>query len=469
MSNYNEVSKELIQQLEGIVGAKYVLTDADRLDPYSHDEVTDPKYKKMPEVVVLPETAQEISQIVKLAAGANVPVIARGGGTGLTSASVPFKGGIVLSVERMNKVLEIDKDNMFMVVEPGVTTADVQKAANEQGFLYAGDPCSGDSSFIGGNVATNAGGNKAVKYGTTRQQVNGVELVTAEGEIVTLGGKCKKDSTGYSLLNLVIGSEGTLGIITKCYLKLVPLAKNVMDILAVFPDLNTAIGIVPKIMSAGITPVCVEFMDNESIKCCEKFLNEKLPDSEKGYYIIISIEGDNEELLEDQCVTIDEMATEHGAMSVLVADPARIWKARKAYAEADRSRSLIFSMEDLVVPMDKIPQTVEKIAELGEKYSIAIHCCGHAGDGNIHANILKDQLSEGEWDDKLPKLQNEIYTAVYGVGGKLSGEHGIGYKRVKLLEQYANPVEIRMMKAIKQALDPKNILNPGKVIDIENC
>lgn len=466
MSNYNEVSQDLLQKLAEIVGDKYVISDPDRMDPYSHDEVTDPKYKKMPEVVVLPANAQEISQIVKLAATNNVPVIARGGGTGLTSASVPFKGGIVLSVERMNKIIGIDKENMFMEVEPGVTTGDVQKAANEQGFLYAGDPCSGDSSFIGGNVATNAGGNKAVKYGTTRHQVNGVEIVTAEGEIVTLGGKCKKDSTGYSLLNLVIGSEGTLGIITKCYLKLVPLAKNVMDILAVFPDLKTAIGIVPKIMSAGIMPVCVEFMDNESIKCCEKFLNEKLPNSENGYYIIISIEGDNEELLEDQCVTIDEMATEHGAMTVLAADPARIWKARKAYAEADRARSLIFSMEDLVVPVDKIPQTVEKIAELGEKYNIAIHCAGHAGDGNIHANILKDQLSDEEWNEKLPKLQNEIYTAVYQVGGKLSGEHGIGYKRVKLLEQYANPVELKMMKAIKQALDPKNILNPGKVIDI---
>ena len=234
MSNYNQVSKELIQQLKEIVGAKFVLTDADRMDPYSHDEVTDPQYMKMPEVVVLPEKTEEISQIIRLASAANVPVIARGGGTGLTSASVPFKGGIVLSVERMNKILEIDKENMFMVVEPGVTTADVQKAANENGFLYAGDPCSGDSSFIGGNVATNAGGNKAVKYGTTRQQVNGVEFVTAEGDTVTLGGKCKKDSTGYSLLNLIIGSEGTFGIITKCYLKLVPLAKNVMDILAVF-------------------------------------------------------------------------------------------------------------------------------------------------------------------------------------------------------------------------------------------
>jgi glycolate oxidase len=465
MANYNLVTNELVEQLQGIVGAKFVFHDSEKMEPYSHDELMDPKYMKMPEVVVLPENAEQIADIVKLANKSNVPIVPRGAGTGLASGASPVKGGIVLSVERMNKILEIDHENMFMIVEPGVTTAVVQKAANDEGFLYAGDPCSGDSSFIGGNVATNAGGNKAVKYGTTRQQVNGVEIVTADGDILTIGGKCKKDATGYSLLHLIIGSEGTLGIITKCYLKLVPLPKNVMDLLAVFPDLKSAIGVVPKVMAAGITPVCVEFMDNESIKCCEKYLNEKLPHSENGYYTIVSIEGDNEELLDDQCATIDEIATDNGALAVLVADPVKIWKARKAYAEADRARSLIFSMEDVVVPGNEIPATVEQIAELGKKYNIAIHCAGHAGDGNIHANILKDQMSDEDWNVKLPKLQTEIYQLVYGKGGKLSGEHGIGYKRVKLLEQFGNPVELKMMKAIKNALDPKGIFNPGKVID----
>jgi glycolate oxidase len=467
MANYNLVTKELVEQLQGIVGEKFVFHDPEKMEPYSHDEVTDSKYMKMPEAVVFPENAEQIAAIVKLANQANVPIAPRGAGTGLASGVVAMKGGIVLSVERLNKIIEIDHENMFMVVEPGVTTAVVQKAANDEGYLYAGDPCSGDSSFIGGNIATNAGGNKAVKYGTTRQQTNGVEIVTADGDIVTIGGKCKKDATGYSLLNLLIGSEGTLGIITKCYLKLVPLAKNVMDLLAVFPDLKSAIGVVPKVMAAGITPVCVEFMDNESIKCCEIFLNEKLPNSENGYYIIVSIEGDNEELLEDQCATIDEIAMANGAITVLVADSVKIWKARKAYLEADRARSLIFSMEDIVVPGNKIPETVEQIAELGQKYNIAIHCAGHAGDGNIHANILKDKISDEEWNDKLPKLQNEIYQLVYAKGGKLSGEHGIGYKRVKLMEKFTNPIELKMMRAIKKALDPKGILNPGKVIDVE--
>lgn len=467
MATYNAVTATVIKELQNYVGEKFVITDQEKMEPYSHDEVTDPKYIKMPEVVVMPENAEQVAKIVKLANRELIPIVPRGAGTGLASGAVPFKGGIVLSLERMNKVLEIDGENMFMVVEPGVTTAEVQKAANERGFLYAGDPCSGDSSYIGGNVATNAGGNKAIRYGTTRQQVNGVEIVTPEGDIVTFGGKCKKDSTGYSLLNLIVGSEGTLGVITKAYLKLVALPKNAMDLLAVFPDLKTAIDIVPKITSAGITPTTVEFMDNEAIKTVEVFLNEKLPHSDKGYYIIVTVEGDNEDMLEEQCGFIDELCSENGAMEVLVADPVKIWKARKAYAEADRSRSLVFSMEDIVVPANQIPKAVEKIAELSKKYNnIAIHCAGHAGDGNIHANILKDKMSEEEWHETLPALQQEIYRMVYDLGGKLSGEHGIGYKRVKLMEKFADPVELKLMRNIKKAMDPNLIMNPGKVIEV---
>lgn len=467
MPNYNTVSGTLIKELQNYLGEKFVITDPERMEPYSHDEVTDPKYIKLPEVVVLPENAEQVAQIVKLANRELVPIVPRGAGTGLACGAVPFKGGIVLSLERMNKILELDSDNLFMVVEPGVTTAEVQKAANERGFLYAGDPCSGDSSFIGGNVATNAGGNKAIRYGTTRQQVNGVEVVTPEGDILTLGGKCRKDATGYSLLNLIVGSEGTLGVVTKAYLKLVALPKNAMDLLAVFPDLTTAINIVPKITAAGITPTTIEFMDNEAIKTVEVFLNEKLPHSDKGYYIIVTVEGDKEDTLEEQCGFIDELCSENGALEVLVADPVKIWKARKAYAEADRARSLVFSMEDIVVPVNQIPKAIEVIAELSRKYdNIAIHCAGHAGDGNIHANILKDKMSEEKWHETLPALQQEIYRMVYAMGGKLSGEHGIGYKRVKLLEKFADPVELKLMRNIKKAFDPNLIMNPGKVVEV---
>lgn len=466
MQNYNSVSEQLVKHIQEIVGTKYVYTDHDKIEPYAHDEVTGPEYVQYPEIVVLPENTEQIATIVKLANKELVPIVPRGAGTGLACGAVPFSGGIVISLERLDKILEVDSTNMFMVTEPGVTTEVVQKAAKEAGFLYAGDPCSGDSSFIGGNVATNAGGNKAVKYGTTRRQIYGLEIVTPEGEIVTIGGKCVKDSTGYSLLHLLIGSEGTLGIITKIYLKLVPLPQNTMDLLAIFPDLTSAIQIVPKIMTAGVTPVSVEFMDNLAIKCCEDFVHEKLPHSEDGYYIIVQIEGNDEELLEDQCVTIDELCTANGAMSVLVADPTRIWKARKCFAEADRARSLVYAAEDLVVPMAAVPQTVQSVIEIGKKYGVTIHCAGHAGDGNVHANILKENIGDEEWHKILSQIHQEIYQLVYSVGGKLSGEHGIGYKRKALMTQFTNPIELKMMRAIKQALDPKLIMNPGKIFDI---
>lgn len=466
MQKYQTVHEQIIKKLQEIVGVRYVFTDHDKLEAYAHDEVTGPEYVKYPEVVVLPENAQQIAAVVRLANEELIPIVPRGAGTGLACGAVPFAGGVVVSVERLNKILEVDPINMFMVTEPGVTTEVVQKTAKDAGFLYAGDPCSGDSSFIGGNVATNAGGNKAVKYGTTRRQIYGLEIVTPEGEIVTIGGKCVKDSTGYSLVNLLIGSEGTLGIITKIYLKLMPLPQSTMDLLAIFPDLSSAIGIVPKIMTAGVTPVCVEFMDNLAIQCCEEFLHEKLPHSQDGYYIIVQIEGNDEAILEDQCVTIDELCTNNGAMSVLVADPDRIWKARKCWAEADRAKSLVWAGEDIVVPMSTVPEIVQKVIEIGKKYGIRIECAGHAGDGNIHVAILKEKLPDEEWHQILTKIRQELYEMVYSVGGKLSGEHGVGYKRKTIMEQFTNPIELKMMRAIKKALDPKLIMNPGKIFNV---
>ncbi|HNY10311.1 MAG TPA: FAD-binding oxidoreductase [Candidatus Wallbacteria bacterium] len=467
MKTYNKVGLKIIDELKVISGEKNVITDSEKLENYSHDELLDQRYMKTPEVVVLPETPEEISKIVKMAVRENIPVIPRGAGTALTSASIACLGGIVVSLEKMNKILEIDAGNMFMVTEPGVRTGDVQEAAREKGFLYAGDPCSGESSFIGGNVATNAGGNKAVKYGTTRKQVYGVEIVTAKGEIVTLGGKCMKDSTGYSLVNLIIGSEGTLGIITKIYLKLMPLPKESLDLLIVFPDLAAAIGVVPKIMMAGISLTCIEFMDNEVVRNCEKFIRESLPHSDRGNYIIIKLEGASMDALEEESLKIDEICSANGAIETLVADSGKIWKARKAFAEADRASSLVFSAEDIVVPLAKIPEAVKEITMMAKRYGMTVHCAGHAGDGNIHAHILKETMPDNEWNEKLHSLQDELYKLIYSLGGKLSGEHGIGYKRVALMEKFANPVELEMMKAIKKALDPNLILNPGKIFVID--
>jgi glycolate oxidase len=423
---------------------------------------------KEAQCVVLPANTDEVSKCVKACYDANVIMVPRAAGTGLAAGAVAIFGGVIISIERMNKIIEIDKDNMVCVTEPGVTTAVLQDTVQKDGLFYGGDPCSGDSCFIGGNVATNAGGNRAVKYGVTRDQVMGMEVVTPSGEVVTLGGKFRKNATGYMLMHLFIGSEGTLGIITKIYLKLVALPKYQMDLLAVFGNLDDAIALTPKVMNAGITPTCVEFMDNASIKQVEIFLNEKLQHSDVGNYIIIQIAGDSEDVLDEQCEKIDELARANKALDVLVANPAIIWKSRKAYLEADRARSLVFSMEDIVVPMTEIPGAVQKISKLSGKYDVAMHCAGHCGDGNVHIDILKDDRTQEQWEDMLPKIQGEIYALVYGLGGRLSGEHGIGYKRAALMAKYMSPIELHMMKAVKKALDPKNIMNPGKVVNIND-
>lgn len=467
MKVYNKLNEKLINELRSIAGERSVIVEKERLEAYSHDELMEPSCMKYPEAVVFPGDARAVSEIVKLANRENIPIVPRGAGTGLTSASVAFYGGIVLSLEKMDKILEIDAENMFMTAEAGVRTAVIQQAARDHGMLYAGDPCSGESSFIGGNAATNAGGNKAVKYGTTRRQIYGLEIVAATGEIMTLGGKCMKDSTGYSLLNLVIGSEGTLAVITKVLLKLMPLPPESMDLLIIFDELRKAIDAVPKIIRLGVNPTCVEFMDNEVVKNCAAFLKEKLPRDENGHYIIVKLEGASREALEEDCVKIDELCAASGALETLVADPARIWKARNAFAEADRAASPVFSAEDLVVPPAMIPEAVKYITALAAEYGLTVHCAGHAADGNVHAHILKGATPDGEWREKLSGLQKQLYQKVYSMGGKLSGEHGIGYKRVGLMSEFCGAAELEMMRAVKKALDPNLILNPGKIFNID--
>lgn len=467
MKQYNSITRTILDQLKQIVGDRYVLTDTEKMEPYAHDEVTDSRYHHMPEVVVLPDAAEQVAEILKLANRELIPVVPRGAGTGLACGAVPIDGGIVLSLERMNRVLEINDECLYMVVEPGVRTDDVQKAAKSHDLFYAGDPCSGDSCFIGGNVATNAGGNKAVKYGTTRHQVYGMQVVTPTGEIVELGGRLAKNTTGYSLEQLLIGSEGTLGVITRITLKLMPLPQHVVDLLAIFPDIDSAVGIVSKVIKAGVTPTCVEFMDNVTIKSVEHFLNEKLPHSDNGHYIILQVEADTEDILDDKSILLDELCTANGALSVLVADPQKIWRARKAFAEAVRHESLVMGKEDIVVPVDQIPQLMREIAVLSEKYQLVTRTASHAGDGNVHLNILKGNMPDDEWDQKIEAMQTELYAAVYRIGGKLSGEHGIGYKRKQLMQEFTPIGELNMMRAIKKALDPNLILNPGKIFDVE--
>lgn len=467
---YNKVTEKIIDELKKIVGENNVVLDEEKLEVYSHDEVPEVEWYRMPEVVIKPENAQQISEVMKLANREMVPVTPRGAGTGLSTGAVPMHGGIVLSVEKMNKILELDKENMFMVVEPGVTTGEIQKLANDEGYLYAGDPCSGDASFIGGNIAENAGGNKAVKYGTTSKHVYGLEVVMPNGDIVTYGGKCVKDVTGFDVLHLMVGSEGTLGIVTKAWLKLLPKPKYVADLLAPFADMQTAIDVVPKILATGITPTAIEFMDSISIKAAEIYLNQKLPHGDCGAYLVLQIDSSSESLVEEQYEELGKLMQDNGALEVFVADNMsaqnRIWKARKCFAEALRLVSPIYCMEDIVVPVSEIPKAVEELQKLGNKYNVQIPCTGHAGDGNIHCTLLKGEMSDDEWHDKKEVILDEIYGVTYKLGGNLSGEHGIGAKRKDALAKYCAPEQVSVFAAIKKALDPNNILNPGKVIDV---
>lgn len=466
MAKYNKVTTTIVEELKKIVGEQYVFTEADKLTECSHDEVNDPHYFYSPEVVVAPGTKEEIAAIVKLANRELIPVVPRGAGTGMACAAVPIHGGIVLMTDRFDKIIKVDADNMYIEVEPGVRTEVVQNAAKAQGMYYPGDPCSGDSCYIGGNVATNAGGNKAVKYGTTRDQVYSLEIVTPKGEITTLGSRLNKCSTGYAMEQLIIGSEGTLGIVTRMVLRLAPLPKECMDLLMIFTDTTSAIACVSKILKAGVNPTCLEFMDNASLKCLETYLNEPVPHSADGYYLIIQVEADSEEELENKAALIDEICTAGGAIEGLVADE-KVWKIRKNAAEAYRHECLVQSNEDIVVPVDYLPSMMDAIVAICEKHSAITRIVAHAGDGNMHVCIMQGNISDSEWETKLSTIQDEIYTMVYPIGARLSGEHGIGFKKKALMEKFTDPVELDMMRAVKKALDPNNILNPGKIFDVE--
>ncbi len=351
-----------------------------------------------------------------------------------------------------------------MVVECGVRTEYVQKAAGELELLYAGDPCSADSCLIGGNIATNAGGNRAVKYGTTRDQVYSIDVVTPEGEITTLGARLNKKTTGYCLEQLIMGSEGTLGVITGAVLKLKPLPPYKMDVLAIVTDYLCATRLVQTIINVGgIQPTSIEFMDNKAVRSCSDYIKIVLPHYDDGHYVIVTVDAFSESELENKIELLDELCVQNGAAEVLEADEERIWKARRSMAEAARAESSVVYYEDVVVPIDKIGDMLERAAYFEDKYNLINRTVAHAGDGNIHFSLLKGDLSDEQWQDTLNAFHEEIYGLAYQMGGRLSGEHGIGCKKINTMQMYTDPVELAMMKKIKKALDPNYILNPGKI------
>lgn len=461
---YNPVTEEVLAALRAALGEEFVKNDPETLERYKTDEEPDPHYHHLPEVVVLPGNTEEVAAVMKLANKFLVPVTPRSAGTSVSCGAIPVCGGIVLLLERMDKILEMNEDAMYMVVEAGARTSEIQAKANEAGLLYAGDPCSAESCLIGGNIATNAGGNKAVRYGTTRHQVYSIEVVTPQGEIVELGSRLKKCSTGYCLDQLIMGSEGTLGIITKATLKLLPLCPYRIDILAIFTDINKAVDLVPSLIKAGLNPTSVEFMDNGFVRAASDYAELRLPHYEDGSYVIVTVETFNEDELDLKMEQLDEICTECGATDVVEADE-RVWKVRRSCLEGTKALSRVSTSDDFVVPVDKIAVCLEHLMEVSKDYDFKCMCLAHAGDGNLHFSILKMDMSDEEWERQLHAFHEICYAYVYSLGGRLSGEHGIGAKKLEALAACCDPVEMSIMQTIKRAMDPNNILNPGKLIN----
>jgi glycolate oxidase len=469
MPEYNQVTESIAQELIGIFGAANVYyNDAERLEPYAHDEAAGCA-TRIPEAVVRPKSAEEISQLMKLANREKIPVTARGAGSGLSGGAVPIHGGIVLDCCRMNHILDVDKANMTVTVEPGVITSEINEMLRPHGLFYAGYPMSLETCTIGGNVAENAGGGKAVKYGVTGRYVLGLEMVSPTGDIVMLGGKLVKDVSGLNLLQLMIGSEGILGVFTKIILKLLPLPKASVDMLCLFNSIGEAIGAVPKIMTeGGVIPTAVEFMDKLSFQTACQYLNETLPCQDSGAMLLITIDGADAAQVEHDYDVIGEQCLKAGATQVYVADTKanseRIWRIRRSVAEAFKVFSPNQSLEDIVVPIASIPDMSAAIDRISKKYGVLIPCYGHAGDGNLHATpVMPPEWTLEKWQETLPALLMDLYAETIALGGHISGEHGIGHKRKKYMLKLADKGFLTMMQAVKNGLDPNGILNPGKI------
>lgn len=433
-------------------------------EDYCHDELTGEL--RPPEAVVFPADSGQVAAILRYAGGKRIPVTPRGQGTGLVGGSVSLRGGIMLSLIRMNRILELDEDNLTLTVEPGVLLMDIAKYVEERGFFYPPDPGE-KSATIGGNISTNAGGMRAVKYGVTRDYVRGLEVVLCDGTVMELGGKVVKNSSGYSLKDLVVGSEGTLAVVTKAVLRLLPLPAKAVSLLVPFPDLERAIGTVPKIIRSKAVPTAVEFMERGVILASEEFLGKQFPDKTADAYLLLTFDGSSKEEVERAYDSVAGICLENGALDVFVSDTAErqesIWSARRAFLEAIKASTTELDECDVVVPRKRVAEFIGYTRELAARFGVRLESFGHAGDGNLHVYLLRDALGDEDWKRVLAEVFGLLYERARELGGLVSGEHGIGFAKRPYLEEALGPDGMALLARIKAAFDPAGILNPGKV------
>lgn len=466
MSKKGTLQAAHLDQFKAIVGAKHVYVDSETLDHYAHDETENLHF--LPEVVIKPRTAQEISAILKICNADLIPVTPRGAGTGLSGGALPHLGGVLLSTERMNNILSIDERNLQVTTEPGVITEVLQQAVKEKKLFYPPDPSSRGSCFIGGNIAENSGGPKAVKYGVVKDYVLNLELVLPTGEIIWTGSNVLKNVTGYNLTQLVVGSEGTLGIVTKIVLKLIPLPTQELLMLVPFRKLEEAGEAVSAIFRAGFTPSALELMEIDALKIVSELVGSAaVPITEDtAAHLIIEVDGNNMEVLMGEMEAIGNLLAQFDIGEIYFAEDAsqkdQLWKLRRRAAEAAKLVGYTIE-EDTVVPRAELPALIKGVKAMGKQYDFDVICYGHAGDGNLHIRIRKDGVPNSFGHAPMQEIIAELFKLVHQLGGTISAEHGIGLIQKSFMPIVFEETSLRLMRDIKKSFDPNGILNAGKI------